>query len=266
MGFQVSPIGRPVSIRNTPPRRHNAHRGFPRRPPHYVERSSRQPKLTHGRRANVPLSGSVTRRSFPLCRVLARIGCRWGAGLSAWAARCVNFRYLKSRKPCAARSFVLGMAICRCPSWRGRRPLMRRPRCPWAPAGARRSSRDAVVVAVALRTVPSPAMRATSRVVLRAYGGAPGTVFPARPLPWRRWLLGMACAVVPDVDVIGFRFGIHYGDLLGHRGITHSLAFAAVLSVTIAVCAPPTTLKGTSRRIVALFLFIATASHGLSMR
>ena len=64
-----------------------------------------------------------------------------------------------------------------------------------------------------------------------------GTVFPQRQLP-RRWLLlGMACAVVPDVDVLGFHYGIHYGDLLGHRGITHSLAFALVLAVVIAVCA-----------------------------
>jgi len=90
-----------------------------------------------------------------------------------------------------------------------------------------------------------------------------GTLFPARRLPRRWWLLGMTCAVVPDVDVIGFHFGIHYGDLLGHRGITHSLAFAVVLSMTIAVCVPPKTLQGTSRRILALFLFIATASHGV---
>jgi inner membrane protein len=87
--------------------------------------------------------------------------------------------------------------------------------------------------------------------------------FPARQLP-RRWLLlGMACAVVPDIDVIGFQFGIHYGDLLGHRGITHSLAFAAVLSVLAAACVPSQNLQGTKRRILALFLFVATASHGV---
>lgn len=87
--------------------------------------------------------------------------------------------------------------------------------------------------------------------------------FPARQLP-RRWLLlGMACAVVPDVDVIGFRFGIHYGDLLGHRGITHSLAFAAVLSLLVAACVSSPNLQGTNKRILALFLFVVTASHGL---
>jgi inner membrane protein len=73
----------------------------------------------------------------------------------------------------------------------------------------------------------------------------------------------MACAVVPDIDVIGFQFGIHYGDLLGHRGITHSLAFAAVLSILVAACVPSRNLQGTKRRILALFLFVATASHGV---
>ena len=46
----------------------------------------------------------------------------------------------------------------------------------------------------------------------------------------RLWLFGAACAVVPDVDVFGFWLGIPYEDLLGHRGLTHSLGFAAVLS------------------------------------
>jgi inner membrane protein len=76
--------------------------------------------------------------------------------------------------------------------------------------------------------------------------------FPARELP-RRWLLlGMACAVVPDIDVIGFQFGIHYGDLLGHRGITHSLAFAAVLSILVAACVSSNTRLFPGPRAVAL--------------
>src|SRR5438105_549717 len=49
-----------------------------------------------------------------------------------------------------------------------------------------------------------------------------GTAFP-QPKPARFWIYGMACSMVPDVDVIGFRFGIRYGDMLGHRGLTHSI-------------------------------------------
>lgn len=42
-------------------------------------------------------------------------------------------------------------------------------------------------------------------------------------------LLGMFCTVVPDADVIAFDFGIPYGHLFGHRGITHSIFFFCTL-------------------------------------
>ena len=41
--------------------------------------------------------------------------------------------------------------------------------------------------------------------------------------------------MLPDVDVIGFAFGIRYGDMLGHRGLSHSFLFAAVAGVAAAV-------------------------------
>ena len=47
---------------------------------------------------------------------------------------------------------------------------------------------------------------------------------------WRTVCLGMVCSVVPDLDVVGFYFGIPYEHVLGHRGLTHSLPFAGVLS------------------------------------
>ena len=34
----------------------------------------------------------------------------------------------------------------------------------------------------------------------------------------RMLLFGILCAVLPDADVIGFRFGISYADAFGHRG------------------------------------------------
>src|SRR4051794_39956246 len=33
---------------------------------------------------------------------------------------------------------------------------------------------------------------------------------------------------LPDIDAIGFFSGVEYGSRLGHRGLTHSFAFAAV--------------------------------------
>jgi inner membrane protein len=89
---------------------------------------------------------------------------------------------------------------------------------------------------------------------------AVGTAFFGRRAPARVWTLGAVCAVLPDADVIGFKFDVHYGDLLGHRGLTHSLAFAAVL----AGLALPLVRgrEGPSAARLWTFLFLATASHG----
>src|SRR5438067_3116550 len=88
-----------------------------------------------------------------------------------------------------------------------------------------------------------------------------GTAFP-RPKPARFWIYGMMCSMIPDVDVIGFRFGIRYGDMLGHRGFTHSIAFAVVLSALATV-----TMKGRERQvkwqILWPYLFLSTMSHGI---
>jgi membrane-bound metal-dependent hydrolase YbcI (DUF457 family) len=62
-----------------------------------------------------------------------------------------------------------------------------------------------------------------------------GTCFYKSDIPKRIWVIGVACSVVPDLDVIGFRLGIHYGDFWGHRGFTHSLLFAALLALFIVV-------------------------------
>jgi hypothetical protein len=55
-----------------------------------------------------------------------------------------------------------------------------------------------------------------------------GAWFYRPGIPKRVWLAGAICSVVPDLDVVGFRFGIRYGDFWGHRGFTHSLLFAAL--------------------------------------
>ncbi|HEY0555660.1 MAG TPA: metal-dependent hydrolase [Thermoanaerobaculia bacterium] len=88
-----------------------------------------------------------------------------------------------------------------------------------------------------------------------------GAAFFGRDVPARVLGLGALCAAAPDLDVIGFRFGIHYGDLLGHRGLTHSLLFAAIL----AALAAPLARKEGGPPLARLwtYLFLATASHGL---
>lgn len=101
-----------------------------------------------------------------------------------------------------------------------------------------------------------------------------GSCFYRRGVPKKVWVAGVICSVLPDVDVIGFKYGVRYGDFWGHRGFTHSLLFAALLA-GIAVFTmfgqgtasarageprdPSTSL---SRTAVFAYLFLATASHG----
>lgn len=61
-----------------------------------------------------------------------------------------------------------------------------------------------------------------------------GTCFYRPGMPKRLWMAGALCSVLPDIDVIGFHFGIHYGDFWGHRGFTHSLPFAVILANFVA--------------------------------
>lgn len=73
-------------------------------------------------------------------------------------------------------------------------------------------------------------------------------------------LLWAALSLLPDADAIGFRFGIRYEDEWGHRGATHSLAFAAALSLTTWVVAP---IFRASRTRAAAFALAVVVSHSL---
>ena len=86
-------------------------------------------------------------------------------------------------------------------------------------------------------------------------------VFYRPGVPKRVWIAGIACSVIPDLDVIGFRFGIQYGDFWGHRGFTHSLLFAALLAAVLTVIAK--IQLGITRFSLFAYLFLATASHGV---
>src|SRR5271168_349052 len=74
------------------------------------------------------------------------------------------------------------------------------------------------------------------------------------------WCAAVVCSMLPDLDVIGFRFGVHYGDLWGHRGITHSLLFAAVIGT---LCGALLGKSLRERWTLALLLSAITASHGV---
>jgi inner membrane protein len=85
--------------------------------------------------------------------------------------------------------------------------------------------------------------------------------YPSRA-PKRVWGIGALCSVLPDLDVIGFRLGIPYGDFWGHRGFTHSLLFAALLASFVVLVAFRKAVPGLSRFALWTYFFLATASHG----
>ena len=81
-----------------------------------------------------------------------------------------------------------------------------------------------------------------------------------RPLPARFWVLAMLLAVLPDADVVAFLFGVPYGATFGHRGFTHSLAFALLAGLTAAALF----FRDAEHKLsLALFFALATASHPL---
>ena len=59
------------------------------------------------------------------------------------------------------------------------------------------------------------------------------TAESARVPTWRSMALWSALSLMPDADVIGFSFGVRYGDAWGHRGATHSVAFALAVAAVI---------------------------------
>ena len=88
-------------------------------------------------------------------------------------------------------------------------------------------------------------------------------IFPEK-MPRRFWLLGMACSVLPDLDVIAFRLGIPYRHILGHRGFSHSLLFAVLAGLVVALLAFRDVPRFSSRwwKLAAYFIAV-TASHGV---
>jgi inner membrane protein len=71
---------------------------------------------------------------------------------------------------------------------------------------------------------------------------------------------GVVVSMLPDLDTLGFHFGISYASPFGHRGFTHSLVFAGVLAAAAVVFHQA---LHTSRWRAFAFVFVSAASHGL---
>ena len=75
-----------------------------------------------------------------------------------------------------------------------------------------------------------------------------------------RWLMFAAIfsTILPDFDVLAFKFGIAYEHPLGHRGFTHSIFFALFWALILMFA-----LGKKNKFIWFLVIFLSTLSHGM---
>ncbi|AHG20104.1 membrane protein [Chania multitudinisentens RB-25] len=79
-------------------------------------------------------------------------------------------------------------------------------------------------------------------------------------IPPRLLFAGMVLSMLPDADVLAFKFGVAYGDAFGHRGFTHSLFFAVLMpTLALLLCH----WFKTRPLKTWFFLFISLLSHSL---
>jgi inner membrane protein len=83
-------------------------------------------------------------------------------------------------------------------------------------------------------------------------------LYTGRPMPWAYWGLAAVLPLIPDVDVFSMAA---YGSSLGHRGVSHSLVFAAVVGLAAAT-ATFRTFRVPWWSLAVLF-FTIVASHGV---
>jgi inner membrane protein len=95
------------------------------------------------------------------------------------------------------------------------------------------------------------------------FASAIGKAYAAEPLPLRFWILTATCAMLPDVDAIGFAFGVRYGDMWGHRGLTHSIAFAVLVGFVVGTFAFGKQPTAPGRLQLILYFTLVTLSHPL---
>jgi inner membrane protein len=84
-----------------------------------------------------------------------------------------------------------------------------------------------------------------------------------KPLPLQFWTLTAICAILPDADAIAFVVGIPYNHMLGHRGITHSIAFTLLVGVIVGGFVFRAPANEFGRWALILYFALVTLSHPL---
>src|SRR5690348_16359955 len=84
-----------------------------------------------------------------------------------------------------------------------------------------------------------------------AAGLAVASLLRPRDPPRGYWLAAAACAVLPDVDLVGWPLGIPDASVFGHRALTHSLLAALVFGYAAARLVRRPTLWATYAAVAA---------------
>ena len=95
------------------------------------------------------------------------------------------------------------------------------------------------------------------------FASAAGKAYFSQPMPTRFWVLTTTCAMLPDVDAIGFAFGLPYDSMFGHRGLTHSIAFALLVGLVVGTFAFGKRTTAPGRLQLVLYFTLVTLSHPL---
>jgi len=97
-----------------------------------------------------------------------------------------------------------------------------------------------------------------------AIGSAGAVAGRGRTEAARLWLLSIMCAILPDADVLGFSFGVAYGDYFGHRGFFHSPFFALIVSIfVVLVFYRDERILSVRWWLLALYFWLIGCSHGI---
>lgn len=89
-----------------------------------------------------------------------------------------------------------------------------------------------------------------------------GKTYPGNYKNAKFWLLGVICTILPDADVVMFKFGVPYEHVLGHRGFSHSLVFSILAGIAVtALFFKGTRLTSKKGFLYVLFFAACTASH-----
>lgn len=79
-------------------------------------------------------------------------------------------------------------------------------------------------------------------------------------IPGRLLAAGILASVLPDLDLIGLRMGVPYGDAFGHRGASHSVFAAVAFGIIAAIFSKQ---LHSTKLIAFVIVTVAGASHAV---